>query len=157
MPTPKITLRIKDGGPARVFRFYGKRNRDYHFLRDDKTHTHVFACTLEEWRANDHAIARDIFGQPSHVTIVPDVIDLPVESGIDPKEHKTLKSRIKKLEKQFSEATKKLKENDLLIKASGKRIDELLKAQKDVMSKKSAKKGKESPVGEPTGGKSASD
>ena len=70
---PRILLRIRDGGSSRVFRYYGKHGRCFHFVRDDLTHTHICEIPLDDWRANDYAIAKDLLEQPLTTPIIPDV------------------------------------------------------------------------------------
>lgn len=132
MPTPKITLRIKDGGSSRTYRFYGKRGTEYHFLRDERTHTHAFTCSLEDWRANDFAIARDIFAQQSQLPIIPDIEDgegnqwTPEQPAPKPAVKPTKPdAQALELQKLLEEANAKLQDNQLLLDASAKRIEEL--------------------------------
>lgn len=125
---PIVRLRVKDGGSTRIYRLYG-RGAQYCFIKDEQTHTHVLDIPLAEWQANDFRVAKDIFQEQRAIVVIPDFIpgkSVDADAGTNGEElpEETLKL-IEDLEAKIAALEANLADNQKLIDASAKRIEEL--------------------------------
>jgi TPP-dependent indolepyruvate ferredoxin oxidoreductase alpha subunit len=124
----RLKLSVSHCGPNRHFHFVGARGKPYHFIKDDQTHTHVLVVDVEEWRANNYAMARDIFSPGNGTVIIPDIIEISDSEPKDDAENKELQGLLEQADEEIANLRKEIEEKDLLIAASGQRIAELTQA-----------------------------